>query len=318
MPEFLTLEGLATLAMLVFLQAVLGFDNLLYVSIESRRAPPAEQARVRRYGVGLAIIMRLVLLFVILTLLESFNAPLFSVDLGWASGDFTLETLIMIAGGVFIMYMATKEIAHMLVIDKLSADVERAGQKSAAEAMLMIVIMNLVFSFDSILSATALTRDFSTLALAVVIGGILMLALADHVADFLSRHRLYEVLGLFILLIVGILLLSDGGEKAGLTFFGYSVEKMSKTTFYFSVVVLVLLELAQTRYKQKLLTEKQSEMRRGGVGAPADKPAVAPAVREAMAQVSRRLRRVSGPALADDEQAPLTDGNSADAREDKG
>ncbi|MEM9724887.1 MAG: tellurium resistance protein TerC, partial [Pseudomonadota bacterium] len=162
----------------------------------------------------------------------------------------------------FIMYTAMKEIAHMLALTHLSADVEKRGQKSAFEVLVLIVIMNLIFSFDSILSAIAITDNFLLLSLAIVTSGVMMLLLAERVTEFISKNRMYEVLGLFILLLVGVLLLSEGGHKAELTLFGHEIEALSKTTFYFSVVVMVLLDLAQSRYKRKLLAEKRVELQR--------------------------------------------------------
>lgn len=263
MTELFSFESLANLAVLVFLQAVLGFDNLLYISIESKRAPKEDQAKVRRLGIGIAIGLRIVLLFVMLTLLDSFRAPLFGVEWGGVlEGEFTFGTLVFLFGGAFIMYTAMKEISHMLAIQHIDADVERGGQKSTGAVIFWIVLMNLIFSFDSILSAIAITDVFIVLALAIISSGLLMMAMADRVSEFLSRNRMYEVLGLFILLIVGVLLLSEGGHQAHLMLFGYPVEAMSKTTFYFSVAVMVLLDIVQSRYQKKLLAEKQAEMER--------------------------------------------------------
>lgn len=263
MADLFTFENAANLMVLIFLQAVLGFDNLLYISIESRRAPEAERARVRRLGIGIAIALRLVLLFAMLALLDALKDPLFGVN--WAGvleGQFTFATVVFLLGGVFIMYTAMKEISHMLAIEHVDADVEKAGAKSAGAVIFWIVLMNLVFSFDSILSAIAITDVFALLALAIVISGVLMVVMADRVSEFLARNRMYEVLGLFILLIVGVLLLSEGGHEAHLKLFGYPVEAMSKTTFYFSVAVMVLLDIVQSRYQKKLLAEKKAEMKR--------------------------------------------------------
>ena len=116
--------------------------------------------------------------------------------------------------------------------------------------------MNLVFSFDSILSAIALTNVFAVMATAIVTGGILMLFLADRVSSFLQRNRMYEVLGLFILFIVGIMLLSEGGHLAHLKIVGNAITPMTKTTFYFVIVVLVLTDIVQSRYRRKLLAQK--------------------------------------------------------------
>jgi len=112
--------------------------------------------------------------------------------------------------------------------------------------------MNLVFSFDSILSAMALTDVFWVMATAIIIGGVLMIWLSDQVSNFLMKNRMYEVLGLFVLFVVGIMLLTEGGHLAHLTLFGNPITPMTKTTFYFVIGVLVLTDIVQSRYLRKL------------------------------------------------------------------
>lgn len=258
MESLLSVENWFTLAMLILLQAVLGFDNLLYISIESKRVAPERQAYVRRVGIAIAIILRIVLLFAILQAIQYFQEPFMSFDLtGILEGEMTVHALIVLIGGVFIIYTATKEIYHMLQVEDLGH--EGSGpRRTVAGALFWIVAMNLVFSFDSILSALALTHVFWVMATAIVISGILMIVLADHVAAFLQRNRMYEVLGLFVLFIVGILLLSEGGHLSHLKVFGYAIEPMAKSTFYFVLFVLVAVEIVQSRYRKKL------EARRAG------------------------------------------------------
>ncbi len=111
--------------------------------------------------------------------------------------------------------------------------------------------MNAVFSFDSVLSSIALTDVFWVMAVAIVGSGILMIVLADYVADFLDRNRMYQVLGLFILLLVGILLISEGGHLAHLKLFGYEIVPMAKSTFYFVLFVMVAVDVVQGRYQKK-------------------------------------------------------------------
>ena len=254
--ELFTLQNLGSLGVLIFLQAVLGFDNLLYVSLESQRAPLESQERVRKWGILIAIALRVILLFVIMSLLDVFAAPFFSVHWsGVLEGEFTFATIVFILGGVFLMYTAVKEISHLLSVEDLSKNVEREP-KTARQVIVMIVLMNLVFSFDSILSALAITKVFAVLAFAIVLSGVLMLVLADSVSAFIARNRKYEVLGLFILLIVGVVLLGEGGHEAHLTFFGYAVEPISKATFYFSIFVLVAVDIIQSRYQDKLALER--------------------------------------------------------------
>ena len=252
MESLFSLENFFTLAALVALQAVLGFDNLLYVSLESKRAPADKQAMVRKLGIGLAVLLRIVLLFVLVSLIQYVQDPIFGINIeGIIESNFNIHSLIVLVGGVFIIYTATKEVLHMMRIEDVHA--EEKKPRSVASIIMWIVIMNLVFSFDSILSAMALTDVFWVMATAIVIGGILMIWMADHVSTFLEKNRMYEVLGLFILFVVGIMLLSEGGHLAHLSLFGNPVEAMSKTTFYFVIGVLVLVDIVQTRYQKKLL-----------------------------------------------------------------
>ena len=130
---------------------------------------------------------------------------------------------------------------------------EEGQSKSVGKIIFLIVAMNVVFSFDSILSAMALTEVFWVMASAIVIGGLLMIWMADRVAQFLEKNRMYEVLGLFILFVVGIMLLSDGGHMAHLHLFGYAVTPMSKATFYFIIGIMILIDIVQSRYQKKLL-----------------------------------------------------------------
>lgn len=271
MADLLTIENLGNLLMLCFLQAVLGFDNLLYISIESQRAPVAQQKAVRQWGILIAVGLRVVLLFAMIQLIDAMAEPFFVFNSpGLIEGGVNFATCVFIIGGVFIMYTAVKEIGHMLTIEHLDTDVNAKSGKSAAQVVTLIVMMNLIFSFDSVLSALAITDVFPILATAIILSGIAMLLLADGVTRFLEKNRMYEVLGLFILLIVGVVLLGEAGQAAAhamhddtlaLKFFGYEVVPMSKTTFYFSVLVLVAVEVIQSGYTRKLNAERRTASR---------------------------------------------------------
>lgn len=260
MADLFTLQNLLTLGMLILLQAVLGFDNLLYVAIESKRAPKADQRRVRQLGIGLAIVLRIILLFVVISAIELFQDQLFSINFaGWVEGDFNGHSIIVLLGGGFIIWTAIKEIGHMLMIHHLE-DGTDDHSKPTWSVIASIILMNLVFSFDSILSAIALTDVFVVMATAIIITGILMIVLADGVAEFLKQNRMYEVLGLFILFIVGILLVSEGGHLAHIKLLGYPVEAMSKSTFYFVLIVLILTDVVQSQYQKRLQAQKEREI----------------------------------------------------------
>jgi predicted tellurium resistance membrane protein TerC len=256
MASVLSPENWFTLIMLILLQVVLGFDNLLYISLESKKVAPESQALVRRVGLALAIILRLVLLFVVLQAIQLFQDPLISLNFaGVIEGDINLHALIVLIGGGFILYTAIQEIFHLISITD-HEHANEAPRRGVPMAIFWIVLMNLVFSFDSILSTIALTDVFWVMAVAIVATGIGMILLADYVSDFLDRNRMYEVLGLFILMLVGILLVSEGGHLSHLYLFGHEVLPMAKSTFYFVLFVMVAVDIVQGRYQRKLMAER--------------------------------------------------------------
>ena len=208
MAELFSISGLFTLGMLVLLQAVLGFDNLLYISIESKRVAEDQQSKVRKLGIGVAVVLRIVLLFVVVRLIALLEEPFVEFHNGYI-------------------------------------DAAISGH-------------SLVFSFDSILSAMALTKSFAIMATAIVISGAMMIFLADRVADFLKKNRMYEVLGLFVLFIVGVMLVSEGGHLAHVALFGHEVHPMAKSTFYFVLAILIVVDIVQAKYQKTLLARQDA------------------------------------------------------------
>ena len=255
----MTIDDIFTLLMLIMLQAVLGIDNLLYISLESKNAPAEKQAYVRKVGIGLAILLRIALLFLLTSVIKYFQKPLLHINLeGIIHGEFNIHSLIVYLGGGFIIYTAIKEIWHMISLEE-HAKLDKPKQTSVQKVIILIVIMNLVFSFDSILSAIALTDNFWVMAIAIVLGGLLMIWLSDKVAAFLKKNRMYEVLGLFILFLVGVMLLTEAGHLSHLTLFNSKIEAMSKATFYFVIFILVIIDIVQSQYQKKLSRIKQKE-----------------------------------------------------------
>ncbi len=251
----MTLDNIFTLFMLIMLQAVLGIDNLLYISLESKNAPVDKQSYVRKMGIALAIILRIALLFALTSVIQYFQDPILSIKLsGVVTGAFNIHSIIVYAGGSFIIYTALKEIWHMISIDDHHEHHENKKSKNTSVAKLisLIVVMNLVFSFDSILSAIALTDNIWVMTIAIILGGMLMIWLADKVSAFLQKNRMYEVLGLFILFLVGVMLITEAAHLSHLVLFDAEIEAMSKATFYFIIFILVIIDVVQSKYKKKL------------------------------------------------------------------
>jgi predicted tellurium resistance membrane protein TerC len=276
MAELFSMSGFFTLLMLILLQAVLGFDNLLYISIESKRVGEEEgkASMVRRWGIGLAVLFRIVLLVIIVNLFTLLAAPFLTIPFeGILEAELNLQSVVTLFGGGFIIYTAIKEISHLMAVEHIEHS-EGNRKKTVVQAITMIVAMNLVFSFDSILSAMAIANTKSEtgeihyqvwiMTVAIVLSGIAMMLLADTVAEFLKKNRMYEVLGLFILFIVGALLVSEGGHLAHLKIFGHEIHAIEKSTFYLVIFVLVVTDIITTRYQKRLWSQREAEIRTQG------------------------------------------------------
>ena len=250
-------ENIFTLFMLIVLQAVLGFDNLLYISLESKRAPIEKQSMVRSVGIGIAIALRIILLYVLVNVIQYFQDPFLNLNFDFLKGTINIHSLIVLFGGVFILYTAVKEIFHLVYLEEHEDDEKRT--QSTTKTIFMIVLMNLIFSFDSILSAMALSDVFWVMATAIIISGGMMIWLSDGVSKFLAKNRLYEVLGLFILFLVGVMLITEGGHLAHLEIFGNHITPMSKITFYFIIFILVVIDIVQGKYQKKLVAKKMRQ-----------------------------------------------------------
>ena len=209
----------AALATLVVLEIVLGIDNLVFVSLIANRLPEANRQRVRRLGLGLALGLRLVLLSGIAWLV-GLTAPVF--DLGWAGargahGEPTFETafswrdLILIAGGLFLLWKATTEIGHTM---DGHADGEGGAPARAApsvgSAIAQILALDLVFSIDSILTAVGMTDHLPIMFAAVILAVLAMLLAADPLGNFIARNPSVVMLALAFLLMIGLVLVADG------------------------------------------------------------------------------------------------------------
>jgi len=236
--------------MLIVLQAVLSIDNLLYISLEAKRVEEHQRKKVIKQGILLAIGARIVLLFALMNIIKYFQDPFVTVMSEYFKTEVSVHALIVLFGGGFIMYTAIKEIWHML-----SPEIDGEVKKKASlrKVVTMIVVMNVVFSFDSILSAMALTDVFWVMATAIGISGLIMLWLADKVSKFLNKNRIFEIGGLFILMLVGMMLVTEGAHIAHLEIFSLVIEEMSKGQFYFILAFLVIVFAANNKFNKKII-----------------------------------------------------------------
>jgi predicted tellurium resistance membrane protein TerC len=196
----------AALATLIVMEVVLGIDNLIFIAILTNKLPPEHQRKARMIGIGLALIMRLVLLGTIAFIVQ-LTTPVFSVF----GQSFSWRDLILIAGGLFLVWKATREIHHNVDHDP-GPDLfdSKAAQLGFASAIAQIILLDLVFSVDSIITAVGMTDDIPIMVIAVCVAVFVMLVAANPLSNFISRNPTVVMLALGFLLMIGMALIAEG------------------------------------------------------------------------------------------------------------
>jgi predicted tellurium resistance membrane protein TerC len=201
-----TPEGWAAMVTLIAMEVVLGIDNLIFISILTNKLPAEHRVRARRLGIGAALVMRLVLLTTIAWIV-GMTAPLFTAF----GHGFSLRDLILIAGGLFLIWKATKEIHHTVdPEDHKDEIVGNAVNVSLGAAIFQILLLDLVFSVDSIITAVGMTEHLAIMYIAVIFAITVMLVAANPLADFIERNPTIVMLALGFLLMIGMTLIADG------------------------------------------------------------------------------------------------------------
>ena len=201
-----TTEGWAAMVTLIAMEVVLGIDNLIFISILTNKLPAEHRQKARRLGIGAALVMRLVLLTTIAWIV-GMTAPLFTAF----GHGFSLRDLILIAGGLFLIWKATKEIHHTVdPEDHKDEIVSHAVNVSLGGAIFQILLLDLVFSVDSIITAVGMTDHLAIMYIAVVFAITVMLVAATPLADFIERNPTIVMLALGFLLMIGMTLIADG------------------------------------------------------------------------------------------------------------
>jgi predicted tellurium resistance membrane protein TerC len=245
---------------LTFLEIILGIDNIVFLSIVSGKLEEKDQPKARRIGLLLAMAFRIVLLFGI-SWVMSLKKSFFDFDLGFFSGGISGQSLIIFGGGLFLLYKSVSEIHH-----KLEGEDETAGGKASntlGAAILQIALLNIVFSFDSILTAIGLVSaaeppvGFGTagaieiMIMAIIISIIIMMIFAGPVSKFVNNHPTIQILGLSFLILIGVMLLAEGSHLANFKFFGgETVHSIPKGYLYFSIFFSLFVEFLNLKMKK--------------------------------------------------------------------
>lgn len=259
---FLTTEGLISLVSLAALEIVLGIDNIVFIAIVSDRIEPARRPLLRRLGVGLALGLRLALLFA-LSWLMGLTRPVFSL----LGHDFSGRDLVLLAGGLFLMAKSSHELF-------LSAEGEAAAEEARSPTpepsggaaphpisrkgsggrfgflLVQILLLDVVFSLDSVITAVGMAQHIAVMAAAMVLAVLIMLLAANVVSDFITRHPSMKILALSFLLMIGVLLLADAFGK-----------HLDKGYVYFAMAYALGVELINLRRRQAAVARARDKDR---------------------------------------------------------
>ncbi|MCU0353022.1 MAG: TerC family protein [Cytophagales bacterium] len=236
MESFFTTASLVSLFTLTILEIVLGIDNIIFVSIISGKLPVAQQSKARNIGLALALALRVALLFALSWVL-GLDKALFTL----LGKEFTGKDLILLGGGLFLIGKSVSEIHGKLEgEDEAEAQAKKPKTNALAGVIVQITLINLVFSFDSILTAIGLVKEVSVMIVAVVLSSIVMLVFAKSVNDFINRHPTFKILALAFLILIGFLLAAEAFDQ-----------HVDKGYIYFAMAFAVIIEIINMQIRKK-------------------------------------------------------------------
>lgn len=249
LPDFSSPEVWISLLTLTFLEIVLGVDNIIFITIAANKLDEKDQAKARNIGLILAMLLRVLLLFGI-SYLIAMQEPWIEIHAGWIEAGFSGQSLILMAGGVFLLYKATSEIHHKLEGPEHHAEVgAKKTSSTLSNAIIQITLINIVFSFDSILTAVGLTDSLFIMVVAVVVSILIMMLFAGPVGRFVNEHPTIQMLGLAFLILIGFMLIAEGAHLAHLRVGESEVGTVPKGYLYFAIAFSLFVEFLNMRLR---------------------------------------------------------------------
>ncbi|HTE33346.1 MAG TPA: TerC family protein [Chryseolinea sp.] len=248
MEIFLNAEAWLALLTLTFFEVVLGIDNIIFISIVSNRLPVDIRAKTRNLGLLLAMLVRILLLLTI-TWVMKFKQPLFTIpntlilqeELAISGRD-----LILILGGLFLIAKSTREINHEMEGEDETLETSGSGKANVAGIIVQIILLDIIFSFDSILTAVGLTEHVIIMIVAVVLSIGIMIIFSGAISNFIHKHPSMEVLALGFLILIGFMLFLEGLHK-----------EVPKGYIYFAIVFSMIIEMVNIRVRNRRKKAKE-------------------------------------------------------------
>lgn len=255
----LTSDAIMALLTLTFLEIILGIDNIVFISIAANKLPEHQQSKATTIGLVLAMVQRIILLFFV-SFLIGLKEPFYTIDTSWLHIAISWQAVILFVGGLFLIYKSTSEI-HEKVEMPLHDENELKGKKikSLSHAITQILIIDFIFSVDSILTAVGMTNGLHpnhnyTLVLmiiAVVISIGVMIGFANPIRKFINEHPSMQLLGLAFLILIGFMLITEAAHLSHTKFLGNEVGAIPKGYLYFAIAFSLFVEFLNFRIQKK-------------------------------------------------------------------
>ncbi|WP_172919837.1 TerC family protein [Capnocytophaga canis] len=262
-----TADALIAFLTLTFLEIVLGIDNVIFISIVTGKLPEEKRKRATQIGLFLAMFMRIALLFAI-TWLTKMKNTLFTIDWGWFTAHINGQALILLSGGIFLIYKSTKEIHEKVNHIEHITDSKGAGQKrsvSFSSVIFQILMIDLIFSVDSILTAVGMTNglypaeveiwgmrpELFIMIAGVIVSVIVMMSFAVPVGKFVNRNPSIQILALSFLILIGFMLTTEALHLSDAVLAGETIGAVPKGYLYFAIAFSLGVEFLNMRMRKK-------------------------------------------------------------------
>jgi len=253
MEIFLQADTWIALLTLTFLEIILGIDNIIFISIAAAKLPKNEIKKATNIGLMLALIFRIILLVGVSHLI-AMKDPLFSVDLSWFKAGVSGQSIVLFLGGIFLLYKSTQEI-HQKVEGIEHTTSSKKIKTTLTSVIIQIVLIDIVFSFDSVLTAVGMTNGvagaLTIMITAVVISMLIMMIFAVPVGEFVNKHPTIQMLALSFLILIGFMLVTESAHLANAEVFGQHVGAIPKGYLYFAIAFSLGVEALNMKVRKK-------------------------------------------------------------------
>jgi predicted tellurium resistance membrane protein TerC len=255
----LTSDAIMALVTLTFLEVILGIDNIVFISIAANKLPEYQRSKATTIGLLLAMVQRIILLFFV-TFLIGLKEPFYTIELSWLHIEISWQAIILFAGGLFLIYKSTSEIHEKVETPSHDENALKGKKiKSLNQAIIQIMIIDFIFSIDSILTAVGMTNglhpnhnyNLVLMIIAVVISIFIMIGFATPIRKFINAHQSIQLLGLAFLILIGFMLITEAAHLSQTELFGNTVGAIPKGYLYFAIVFSLFVEFLSFRIAKK-------------------------------------------------------------------